>query len=92
MSAYPKFSKKTCLETTRFYRKGKVYIYGLDCQGYISSLREQAGYSKVSPLSMMFQPRYTDKTTHKVYDWEQYYIWWKYDKGAKKKDNPMPCL
>ena len=95
MEKYPQFSKKTCREVTRFFRKGTVYICGLDCHGFISSVRSESGYSKLSPLNFIFQPVYTDKTTHKKYNWEQYYIWWKYDasnKTSSRKDNPLPPL
>ncbi len=96
MERYPQFRKKSCLERTRFFKKGGVYVYGLDCQGYIYALRKESGWSGISPLNPMFQPVYTDKKTGRKYDWEQYYIWWKYgtEKGKKNKrdDNPLPAL
>ena len=91
MANYPQYSKKTCQEVTRFYRKGTLYIYGLDCHGYICSLRAESGWSKISPLSFYFQPVYTDRKTHKKYDMAQYYIWWKYGKSSKP-DNLLPEL
>ena len=91
MANYPQFSKKTCQEVTRFFRKGTVYIYGLDCHGYISSVRTESGWSALSPLNMFYSPNYTDKTTHKSYDMKQYYIWWKYGE-SKQPDNLMPPL
>ena len=91
---YPQFTKKSCKEVTRFFRKGTVYVCGLDCHGYICAVRSESGYSKISPLNMMFQPVYTDKTTKKKYNWEQYYIWWKYnsEKNSSRNDNPLPAL
>ncbi len=91
---YPQYSKKTCREVTRFFRKGTVYICGLDCHGFISAVRSESGYSKLSPLNFLYSPIYTDKTTGKKYKWEQYYIWWKYgpDKKSNRKDNLLPPL
>ena len=89
----PRFGKGVCNETTTFYRKGKTYPYGLDCQGYIYAVRSESGMIGVSPLNPMYSPTYTDKKTGKKYNWEQYYIWWKYDssqKSSSRKDNPLP--
>ena len=91
---YPKFTKKSCKEVTRFFRKGTIYACGLDCHGFICAVRTESGYSKISPLNMMFSPVYTDKKTKKQYNWEQYYIWVKYgpDKKSKREDIPLPPL
>ena len=86
----PRFGKGVCNETTTFYRKGKTYPYGLDCQGYIYAIRSESGMVGISPLNAFYQPTYTDKKTGKKYNMEQYYIWAKYADGAKKKDIPMP--
>ena len=91
MANYPQFSKKTCKEVTRFFRKGTVYIYGLDCHGFISSVRTESGWSKLSPLNFFYSPNYTDKKTKKTYDMKQYYIWWKFGE-SKQPDNLMPPL
>ena len=53
---YPQYSKKTCREVTRFFRKGTVYICGLDCHGFISAVRSESGYSKLSPLNFLYSP------------------------------------
>ena len=90
MESYPKFSKKTCRETTTFYRKGSVYIYGLDCHGYICALRTESGYSEIPSLNILYEPNHTDKKTKEKSDWGQYYIWAKYSKGSKTPDKPMP--
>ena len=86
----PRFGKGVCKETTTFYRKGKTYPYGLDCQGYIYAIRSESGMIGISPLNAFYQPIYTDKKTGQKYNMEQYYIWTKYAEGAKKKDVPMP--
>ena len=86
----PRFGKGVCNETTTFYRKGKTYPYGLDCQGYIYAIRSESGMVGISPLNAFYQPIFTDKKTGKKYNMEQYYIWTKYAEGAKKKDIPMP--
>ena len=86
----PRFGKGVCLETTTYYRTGKTYPYGLDCQGYISAVRSESGMIGLSPLNPMYQPIYTDKTTGKQYKWEQYYIWWKYAQGATRPNYLLP--
>ena len=86
----PRFGKGVCNETTTFYRKGRTYAYGLDCQGYIYAIRSESGMIGISPLNAFYQPIFTDKKTGKRYNMEQYYIWTKYAEGAKKKDIPMP--
>ena len=85
----PRYGKGVCNETTTFYRKGKTYPYGLDCQGYIYAVRSESGMVGISPLNFMYSPTYTDQKTGKRYNWEQYYIWWKYgpDKKSNRQDN-----
>ena len=61
----PRFGKGVCKETTTFYRKGKTYPYGLDCQGYIYAIRSESGMVGISPLNAFYQPIYTDKKTGK---------------------------
>ena len=47
MSQYPDFAKRYCWESTSYYKKNKVYIYGLDCTGYITWLRRESGLDKM---------------------------------------------
>jgi len=53
LSQYPNFSKRKCWETTKFYRKNSVYIYGLDCSGYTNWIRRQVGLTEHDSLSNM---------------------------------------
>ena len=53
LSQYPNYAKRKCWETTKFYRKDSVYIYGLDCSGYTQWIYQQAGYPAHDSLSNM---------------------------------------
>ena len=53
MSSYPEFAKRKCWETTRFYRKDSIYIYGLDCSGYTQYIHKAAGKAPHDSLSNM---------------------------------------
>ena len=53
LSQYPKFAKRKCWETTKFYRKDQVYIYGLDCSGYTQWIYAQCGKPAHDSLSNM---------------------------------------
>jgi len=93
VQSLPRYGKGICNEDTSYYRKGRTYPYGLDCQGYIFAVRSESGMTGLSPLNMMYQQVYTDKKTGKKYNWEQYYIWWKYDSRQLKtplQDNLLP--
>lgn len=79
MARYPEFSKKKCLETTTFYRKGSVYIEGFDCAGYAAWLRMDNGLSDLPSLSDLL---------YKWGNWGKYYLW----NNNSKFNRPMPPL
>ena len=47
MSRYPEFAKRKAWETTDYYRKDRVYVYGLDCFGFSNWVRKDAGLPKL---------------------------------------------
>lgn len=53
LSAYPDFAKRKCWETTKFFRKDSIYIYGLDCSGYTQWIHAQVGKPAHDSLSNM---------------------------------------
>jgi len=53
LSQYPNYAKRKCWETTKFYRKNSVYIYGLDCSGYTQWIYAQCGKPARDSLSKM---------------------------------------
>lgn len=53
LSQYPNYAKRKCWETTKFYHKDKVYIYGLDCSGYTQWIYAQCGKPAHDSLSNM---------------------------------------
>ncbi|MBE5783750.1 MAG: NlpC/P60 family protein [Clostridiales bacterium] len=53
LSQYPNYAKRKCWETTKFYRKNSVYIYGLDCSGYTQWIYAQCGKPAHDSLSNM---------------------------------------
>ena len=53
LSQYPNYAKRKCWETTKFYRKNSVYIYGLDCSGYTQWIYAQCGRPAHDSLSNM---------------------------------------
>lgn len=53
LSQYPDYAKRKCWETTKFYRKNSVYIYGLDCSGYTQWIYAQCGRPAHDSLSNM---------------------------------------
>lgn len=53
LSKYPDYATRDCWETTKFYRKGNVYIYGFDCSGYTQWIYTQCGLPAHDNLSNM---------------------------------------
>lgn len=53
LSKYPDYYKRECLETTKFYRAGQKYIFGLDCSGFTRWVYRQAGKPRHDTLSNM---------------------------------------
>ena len=49
----PEYSKRSCWEQTKFYDKGKVYLYGLDCSGYTRWIYNEVGWPRHDTLSCM---------------------------------------
>lgn len=43
VASYPEYAIRQCMETTKFYRSGQLYIYGLDCSGYTRWIYNQCG-------------------------------------------------
>lgn len=52
-SRLPEYAKRSCWEQTRFYDKGKVYLFGLDCSGYTRWIYNEVGWPKHDTLSGM---------------------------------------
>ena len=50
MSRYPEFAKRDCWESTEYYQAKKVYIFGLDCFGYLTWVRKQAKLPKLDSM------------------------------------------
>ena len=44
---------KKCLETTKFFRKGKTYVYGFDCSGFTNWINKQVGKPEHDTLNNM---------------------------------------
>ena len=51
MSRYPEFAKRKCWESTSYYKKDRVYVYGLDCIGYVTWARQESGLEKLPLMS-----------------------------------------
>lgn len=43
VSKYPEYAIKKCLEVTKTFVKGDLYIYGFDCSGYTRWIYDQCG-------------------------------------------------
>ena len=52
-SREPEYAKRDCWEQTKFYDKGKWYLYGLDCSGYTRWIYHEVGWPKHDTLSGM---------------------------------------
>lgn len=52
-SRAPEYAKRSCWEQTKFYDKGKVYLYGLDCSGFTRWVYNEVGWPKHDKLSAM---------------------------------------
>ncbi len=52
-SRAPEYAKRSCWEQTKFYDKGEVYLYGLDCSGYTRWIFNEVGWPKHPKLSSM---------------------------------------
>lgn len=53
MSKYPEYATRDCWEQTKFYRKGKKYIFGMDCAGYTQWIHQQVGKPAHDTLDQM---------------------------------------
>lgn len=49
----PLYSKRVIWEQTRFYDKGKFYLYGFDCSGFTQWIYSEAGLPEHPPLDDM---------------------------------------
>lgn len=52
-SRYPDYKKRQMWEDTRFYRKGKIYIYGFDCSGFTRYVNMELGKEKHAKLTSL---------------------------------------
>lgn len=50
MSRYPEFAKRDCWETSGYFQEKKIYLYGLDCTGFLTWVRRQSGLPKLPTL------------------------------------------
>ena len=48
---YPDFAKRRCWESSTYYKKDRVYVFGLDCFGYSSWVMETAGLPQLPAAS-----------------------------------------
>lgn len=49
----PGYAKRVIWEQTRFYDKGKYYLYGFDCSGFTQWVYSEVGYPEHPPLDQM---------------------------------------
>lgn len=63
MANYPNYAVRKCLETTKFYRKDQLYIYGFDCSGYTRWIYCQCGYPMHVGLNDM-NTKHSERTHH----------------------------
>ena len=83
LSQYPLYAKRKCWETTKFYRKDKVYIYGLDCSGYTQWIYAQCGMPAHDSLSnMILKHEYAANGNH-IYNY--------FGKNSTRQTIPMPA-
>lgn len=68
LSQYPNYAKRKCWETTKFYRKDSMYIYGLDCSGYTQWIYAQAGYPAHDSLSNMILKYEYERNGNHIYN------------------------
>lgn len=66
-SREPEYAKRTCWEQTKFYDKGKVYLYGLDCSGYTRWIYNEVGWPRHDKLSAMINEYGKYGKTNHVY-------------------------
>ncbi|MGN0794376.1 MAG: NlpC/P60 family protein [Aristaeellaceae bacterium] len=52
-SREPLYAKRVCWEQTRFYDKGKEYLYGFDCSGFTQWVFSEVGWAEHPPLDQM---------------------------------------
>jgi len=52
-SREPLYAKRTVWEQTRFYDKGKYYLYGFDCSGFTQWVFSEVGWKEHPPLDQM---------------------------------------
>ena len=57
MSRYPEFAKRDCWESTAYYEAKKIYVYGLDCTGFLTWVRKQCKLPKLNSLGEILNQR-----------------------------------
>ena len=63
MAAYPNYTIRKSLETTKFYRKDQFYIYGFDCSGFTRWIYHQCGLPMHPGLNDM-NIKYEERVHH----------------------------
>ena len=66
-SRAPEYAKRSCWEQTKFYDKGKTYLYGLDCSGYTRWIYNEVGWPRHDKLSAMINEYGKYGKTNHVY-------------------------
>ena len=57
MSRYPEYAKRDCWESTDYYKAKKVYVYGLDCMGYMTWIWKQCKLPKLPSMGDILNDR-----------------------------------
>ena len=58
MSRYPEFAKRDCWETPDYYETKRVYVYGLDCMGFMTWIWKQCKLGKLPSMSDILNDSY----------------------------------
>ena len=57
MSRYPEFAKRACWESTGYFEAKKIYVYGLDCMGYMTWIWKQCKLGKLPSMGDILNDR-----------------------------------
>ena len=63
-SKLPYFSQRKCLETTKYYRKDAIYLFGFDCAGFTQWIHTQVGKPEHDKLDKMILTWSYEKKYH----------------------------
>lgn len=64
LSRRPDYFKRECWEDAGYYVKGKQYLYGFDCSGYVDWIVVQSGLKSLPSLQQMITTHRFIKTHH----------------------------